>query len=149
MLSVGAEVEASATGAAAKGPAAAASPARRSGVRVGVAIFGGRHYFVSVGGMSGRFTFVMGSSRGEMYFVMVVVAASVCILYVSGYGTVGLMHRSRSGWGRGVAVVRMVRAMGDFRYVGWSRDIFSRYVFFHRGVFAKFRFQVGLVVGVC
>ncbi len=55
MLSVGTEVEASAAGAAAKYRAIAASPAIRSGVKVGVAIFGGRHYVVSVGGMSRRF----------------------------------------------------------------------------------------------
>ncbi len=63
-----------------------------------------------------------------MHFVMVIVAASVYIFYLSGYGTVGLVHRSRSGWGRGVAAVRMVGALGDFRYVGWGREIFSRYV---------------------
>ena len=40
------EVEASSSGAAAKGPAAVAPPARRGGVGVVVAIVGGRQFFV-------------------------------------------------------------------------------------------------------
>jgi hypothetical protein len=67
---------------------------------------------------------------------------------VSVCGTVGEVHRSRDGWGRGVAVVRRVNFLGDFRYVGWGRSVFFRYVInFYRGVFSKFKFQVGLAVG--
>jgi len=64
-------------------------------------------------------------------------------------GAVGVVHRSRGGWGRGVAVVRRVSFMGDFRYVGWGRSVFFRYVInFYQGVLSKFKFQVGLAVGV-
>ena len=63
-------------------------------------------------------------------------------------GTVGVVHPSRGGWGRGVAVVRGVNFLWDFQYVGWGRDIFFRYVIaFDRGDSTKFRFQVGLEVG--
>ena len=53
-LGVEVEVEASSSGAAAKGPAAASSPARSSGVRIIVAFVGRKHYvvclvFLSVG----------------------------------------------------------------------------------------------------
>ena len=66
-------------------------------------------------------------------------------------GTVGVVHRSRGGWVRGVTVVPEVNFQWDFRYVGWSRGMFSRYVSsFDRIVSAKFRFQVGYVSGrVC
>ena len=77
LLSVGVEVKASTACAAAKGSAAAASPTRRSGVGVVVAIVGGRHYFVSTGCMSRSFKFVRRSSGSEMRFMMVVVAASI------------------------------------------------------------------------
>ena len=39
--------------------------------------------------------------------------------------------------------------LGDFQYVGWDRSIFYRYVsILNRGGFAKFKFQVGLEVGI-
>ena len=71
------------------------------------------------------------------------------LLFVSVRGTVGVVHRSRGGWCRGVDVVRRGDFLGDFRYVGWVHNIFSRYVIvLYRGVHPKFKFQVGLVVGV-
>ena len=87
--------------------------------------------------------------RGAMWFVVVVVAASVYILFVAVCGAVGVAHRSRGGWCRGVADVRRGDFLGNFRYVGWGRSIFSQYVIIsYRGVSAKLKFQVGLVVGV-
>ena len=81
--------------------------------------------------------------------MMVVVAASVYILFVAMCGTIGVVHRSSGGWCRGVVGVRRVDFLGDFRYVGWGRSIFSRCVIiFDRGVSAKFKFQVGLEAGV-
>ena len=63
-------------------------------------------------------------------------------------GVVGVVHRSRGGWDRGVVVVRRVGFRLDFRYVEWGRSVFSRYVIdIDRGVSAKFKFQVGLAVG--
>ncbi len=60
-----------------------------------------------------------------------------------------MVHRSRGGWDRGVAIVRRVGFQLDFRYVGWGRSIFPRYVIdIDRGVSAKFKFQVGLALGV-
>ena len=56
-LSVEVEVEATSSAASTEGPAAA-PPARRSDVRVVVAVVGGRHYVESVGVMSRRFEFV-------------------------------------------------------------------------------------------
>ena len=81
--------------------------------------------------------------------MVVVVAASVYILFVAVCGTVCVGHRSRGGWCRGVVGVRRGDFLGDFRYVGWGRGIFSRYVIvLYRGGSAQFKFQVGLVVGV-
>ena len=63
--------------------------------------------------------------------------------------TVGVVHRSRGGWGRGVALVRRVSFRGDFRYGGWRRGIVFRYAGnFDRGISAKFKCRVGLAVGV-
>jgi len=50
--------------------------------------------------------------------VMVVVAMSVYILFVSVRGTVGIVHRSRGGWCLGVAGIRRGIFLGGFRYVG-------------------------------
>jgi hypothetical protein len=81
--------------------------------------------------------------------VVVVVAASVYMLFVAVCGAVGVVYRSRGGWCRGVVVVRWGYFLGDFRYVGWAHNIISRYVIvLYRGVYAKFKFQVGLVAGV-
>ena len=64
-------------------------------------------------------------------------------------GTVGVVHRSRGGWVRGVTVVPEVYFQWDFRYVGWGRGACFRYVSScDRRVSAKFRFPVGLVVRV-
>jgi len=52
-LSVEVEVEATVSGAATEGPAAA-PPVRRSGVRVVVAVVGGRQYVASFGVLSKR-----------------------------------------------------------------------------------------------
>ncbi len=80
---------------------------------------------------------------------MVVVAVSVYILLVAVRGTVDVVHRSRDGWCRGVNGIRRGVFGGDFRYGGQGRSIFYPYVsMFDRGVFAKFKFQVGLAVGV-
>ncbi len=82
-----------------------------------------------------------------MLFIMVVVAASVYILFVAVCGIIGVVHRSRGGWYQGVAGVRRVDFLEDFRYVGWGHIIFFRYVItFDRGVSAKLKFQVGLAV---
>ncbi len=60
-----------------------------------------------------------------------------------------MVHRSRGGWGRGVALVRRVSFRGDFRYGGWGRGIVFQYVGnFNHGISAKFKFRVGLAVGV-
>jgi hypothetical protein len=53
-----------------------------------------------------------------MRFVMVVVAVSVYILFVSVRGTVDVVHRSRVGWCRGVSGIRRDVFLGDFRYGG-------------------------------
>ena len=60
-----------------------------------------------------------------------------------------MVHRSRGGWGRGVALVQRVSFRGDFRYGGWGRGIIFQYVGnFDRGISAKFKFQTGFAVGV-
>ena len=60
-----------------------------------------------------------------------------------------MVHQSRGGWGRGVGLVRRVSFWWDFRYGGWRRGIVFLYVGnFVRGIFAKFKFRVGLAVGV-
>ena len=56
-LGVEVEVKSTASAASTGGPASV-TPARRSGVRVVVAVVGGRHYVASVGVMSRRFEFV-------------------------------------------------------------------------------------------
>ena len=66
---------------------------------------------------------------------MVVVAVSVYILIVAVCGTVGVVHRSHVGWWRGIVGVRRGIFLGFFRYVGWNRILFYRYVSnFDRGV---------------
>ena len=95
-FSVEVEVEATSSSAATEGPAAA-PPARRSGVRVVVAVVGGGHYVAIAGVMLIRYEFVSSSDRGAMWFVMVVVAASVYRLFVAVCGSVGVVHRSRGG----------------------------------------------------
>ena len=75
------------------GPAAA-SPARRIGVRVVVAVVGGRHNVVNVGVKARGFEFVFGLNRSAMLFVLVVAVVSVYILLVVVLGTVGIVHRS-------------------------------------------------------
>ena len=80
---------------------------------------------------------------------MVIVTVPVYILIVAVCGTVGVMHRSRVGWCRGVVGIRRGIFLGVFRYVGWSRSIFGRYLsIFNRSVVVLFKFQVGLAVGV-
>jgi len=80
---------------------------------------------------------------------MICVASSCYILYVAVCGTVGVGHRLRGGWSRGVTVFPGVNFQRGFRYVGWGRGMFSRYVInFDRVISAKFIFQVGLAVGV-
>ena len=66
LLSVEVKVEASSSTAAAEGLAAAASPTRRSGVGISIAIVGGRHNCGSDGDVSRRFEFVYSSSRSAM-----------------------------------------------------------------------------------
>jgi hypothetical protein len=81
--------------------------------------------------------------------VVVFVAESVYIFFASVRETVGVLHRSCVGWGREVAGSRRGIFLEDFRHVGWGRCTFCRCVcVFNRVVFAKFKFQVGLVVGV-
>ncbi len=65
-LSVEVEVEATSAGAAAESPASAASPSRRSGVRVVLAVVCGGHYVAIVGVMSRGYEFVFISVRGAM-----------------------------------------------------------------------------------
>ena len=60
-----------------------------------------------------------------------------------------MVHGSRGGWDRRVAAVRRVGFRMDFRYVGWDRSVFSRHgIGIDRSVSVKFKFQVGLTVGV-
>ena len=80
---------------------------------------------------------------------MIFVASSSYILFMAVCGTVGVGHRSRGGWSREVSSVRGGEFLGDFRNVGWGRRMISRYVSaFIRGGSTRFKFQVGLVVGV-
>ena len=59
-----------------------------------------------------------------------------------------MVHRSRGGSDRGVVVVWRVGFRMDFRYVGWGRSVFYRYVIiFSRSIVVKYTFQVGLAVG--
>jgi hypothetical protein len=84
-----------------------------------------------------------------MRFAMLVVAVSVYVLFVSVRGTVYVVHRSHVGWCRGVARIRRGIFLGDFRYVGWSGNLFYRYVsILSRSIVVKFIFQIGLAVGV-
>ena len=67
---------------------------------------------------------------------MIVVADSVYVLFVAVCGAVGVVHRSRVGWCRGVAGVLRGDFLGVFRHVGWGRILFYRYVsIFCRSVF--------------
>ena len=77
LLSVEVEVEASSSVAATVGSVAPTSPARRSGIRVVVVIVGGRHSCGSAGDLSIEFKYVYRSRRCAMWFMMVVVAASI------------------------------------------------------------------------
>jgi len=62
------------------------------------------------------------------------VASSNYILLMAMCGAVGVGHRSRGGWSRGVASVRGGNFIGDFRDVGRGRGMVSRYVTaFYRG----------------
>jgi hypothetical protein len=80
---------------------------------------------------------------------MIVGAMSIYILFVAVYGTVGVVHRSRVGWWRGVAGVRRGILLGFFRYVSWNRIRYYRYVSsFDRVIVVKLKFRVGLAVGV-
>ena len=79
-----------------------------------------------------------------MRFVMVVVGESYFILFAAVWGAVGVAHRSRGGWCRGVAGIRNVTFFVSFRYVGWDRRVFCRYgSFVYRGSYVEFKFQVG------
>ena len=70
-----------------------------------------------------------------MLDVVVFVTVSVYIVFVTVCETVGVVHRSRVGWCRGFASVRRDIFLGAFRYVGWGRSIFYRYVgIFNRSV---------------
>jgi len=80
---------------------------------------------------------------------MICVASSSYILCLAVCGTVGVRHRSRGGRSRWVAGVRGGDFRVDFRDVGWGHIMIFRYVIaFYRVGSAKFKFQVGLVVGV-
>ena len=71
---------------------------------------------------------------------MIVVASSSYILFMAVCGTVGVGHRSRGGWSRGVSGVRGGEFLEDFRDVGWGRRMIFRYVnAFHRGGSAIFK----------
>ena len=75
-------------------------------------------------------------------------AMSGYILNVAVCGTVGVVYRSCVGWCRGVTGIWKGICLGGFRYVGWDRNIFCQYMrIFYRGVFARFKFQVGLADG--
>ena len=53
-----------------------------------------------------------------MQYVVVVVEEFDYILSASGQGAVGVVHRSRVGWCRGVAVILIGIFLGGFRNVG-------------------------------
>ena len=67
---------------------------------------------------------------------MIVVAVSVYVLFVAVCGTVGVVHRSRVVWCRGVDGVWRGDFLGVFRYVGWGHIIFIRYVSFFSVAFS-------------
>ena len=112
------KVEAASAGACAVGPAAAASPARCVYVGIVVAIVSGCHFVVGVVVVSVIVYFFSGRGSGWMRFVVVVVDESYFILFASVWKAVGVAHRSRGGWCRGVVVIRNVIFLGVFRYVG-------------------------------
>jgi len=148
-LGVRVEVDAWSSGAAAKGPAAAAPSASGSGVGVIVAVVGGRHCVVCLKFLSVRSGGVEYWNIVSSIYVMICVASSGYIFYVAVCGTVGVGHRSRGGWGLGVVGFRGGGFVVDFRNVRWGRSMIPRYVMaFYRVGYAKFKFQVGLVVGV-
>ena len=62
------------------------------------------------------------------------VASSNYILFMVVCGTVGVGHRSRGGWSRGVANARGGDFLGDFRDVGWGHIMVSRHVIAFIGV---------------
>ena len=97
---------------------AAASPARRIGVRVVVAVVGGRHNVANVGVNERGFEFVYCLNRSAMLFVMEVVVVSVYILLVVVLGAVGIVHWSRVRWCQGVARFRLGNYRRGFRYDG-------------------------------
>ena len=71
------------------------------------------------------------------------------ILCESTCETVGVVHRSRGGWGRGVALGPRFGFRVDFRYGGWGHGVVFRYVGnFNRGISTRFKFRVGMAVGV-
>ena len=111
-------VEAASAGARTVGTAAAASPARRVGIRFVVAVVNGGHFDVVVDVVSVIVYYFSGRGSGWMRFVMVVVEKSYFILFAAVWGAVGVAHRSRGGWCRGVARIRNVTFLGSFRYVG-------------------------------
>ncbi len=84
-----------------------------------------------------------------MRFVMTVVEGSNYMLFSSVREAVGVVHRSRSGWCRGVAGIRRGSFLGGIRYVGRDYRIFCRYgSVLNWVIFVEFKCQVGLVVGV-
>ena len=112
------EVEAACASARSVGTAAAASSARRIGIGVVVTVFGRRHSVVVVGMVSNIVEFFFGRSSGRMQFLLVVVGESDYILFASGRGAVGVVHRSGVGWCRGVVGIRSGIFLGGFRNVG-------------------------------
>ena len=138
-------METAPAGACAVGPAAAASPARRVGVGVVVAVVGGRHFVADVGEMSSRVEFFSCWNRGAMRFVTVVVMKSVYILFASVRGTVGAVHRTRVGWCRGVAGIRRSVFSCGVSVCRLGSQYFYRYgSLFSRSIVVRFEFRVGL-----
>ncbi len=64
--------------------------------------------------------------------------------------SVGVVHRSRGGWDRGVAMVRWDSFRGDFLYGGWGRGIVFQYMEnFNRCISATFKFLVIFYKCIC
>ena len=128
-LGVHAEVEGSSSGAAAKGPAALVLLLRSSAEDIVsfALFFVGEVWWCII--LEYCFEYLCDDMR------RVVVLYIVCGRVV--------------GWGREVDGVRGGDFLVDFRNFGWGRSMISRYVMaFYRVYSAKFKFQVGLVVGV-
>ena len=106
-------MEATASAASTRGPAAA-PPARRSGVGVVGTVVCVRHYVVSFVDISKRFGLMTCWICSAVFVVMVIVVMSVYIFFVVVCGTVGVLHRSHVVRGEGSLVFGGVYFLRSF-----------------------------------